>query len=170
MKLLYLNAVSSVPSEAGEAKIERALEKHKKNNQGSVYRDEFGRSEEDYENLNVPLPEDFYKDLEEEIDDDAKIDENGNILLMPYEMEWTMNDYLMRLDFFVDAEDDEEIGCIITLTNGEKVHVEETAEQIFMYITMLNMSWWDKLKSSVSSFFAKIKNKLNKNSTNKQLT
>lgn len=159
MKILYLNAVSSVPSEAGEAKIERALEKHKENNQGSVYRDEFGRSEEDYEYLNVPLPEDFYKNLEEE-EDEAKIDENGNILLMPDEMEWVMNDYIMRLDFFVDAEDDEEFGCIVTLTNGEKVHVEETAEQIFMYINMLNMSWWEKLKASLSNFFSKIKNKL----------
>ena len=149
MKILYLTTVDTVPSQEGEEKIERALQKQKS---GEEKRDDYGRTKNWYIENEFKVPEHFFEDEESEIDED------GNIHLLPEEMEYSFSDYILRLDYFLDATDDEEIGSIVSTTTGKYIHVEETAEQINLYISYLNLSWFERLKISVSNLFSRKKN------------
>jgi hypothetical protein len=156
-KNLYLTSVSLVPSHEGEKKIMKAAEKLKSRNKGTtggIYRDEYGRSEEDYENLNIPLPKNFYKNIE---DDDIEIDENDNIFLDPTELEYEYGDVIVPLDSVDFVIDNPEIGSLIYTKAGNVVHVEETAEEVYFYMTLMQMSGWERFKSYVLAFFARFK-------------
>lgn len=160
-KNLYLTSVSLVPSHEGEKKIQKAAEKLKSRGQGTsskVYRDEYGRSEEDYQDMGIPLPKNFYKDIED-YDDDIEIDENDNIFLQPDELEYEFGDAIVPLDAVDLVVDSPEIGSFVHTKAGNIVHVEETSEQIYFYMTLMQMSWWERFKTSVQSFFARIQRK-----------
>ena len=156
-KNLYLTSVTLVPSHEGEKKLQKAVEKLKSRNKGAsggIYRDEYGRSEEDYENLNIPLPKNFYKNIEE---DDIEIDENDNIFLNPAELEYEYGDVIMPIDSIDFVLDNPEIGSLIYTKAGNVVHVEEIAEEVYFYITLIQMNWWERFKTYVLTFFARFK-------------
>lgn len=156
-KLLYITIVSTVPSHKGEEKIKKAVEQI--NNRGFtdnvVYRDKNGKSREDWEDiLNGKVPDGFEKAEKKFYEENnVEVDDNGNIFLEPEELEYEFSDLVMpkdSIDFIVDHE---EIGSLIYTKAGNVVHAEETCEELFYYIGLLEMSWWERFKTSVLSFF-----------------
>lgn len=156
MKRLYLTAVITVPSEEGQKRINEALEKESSSIQ-KVFRDDYGRSREDYEEMNLRLPSYFDEEEKEfyKVNPKSEISEEGEMFLQNHEIEYEFSDYLVPLKSIIDVTDTQEIGSIIILKNGMSVHVEETVEHINFMIYMLTMSWWDRLKFRFSNFFAK---------------
>jgi rubrerythrin len=157
MKILYLTAVVTVPSEEGQKRIDEALEKQNLSVVQEVFKDEHGHTREFYEDISAKLPNGF-TEAEKEFyskSPNSEIDENGYMNLAPEELEYEFLDYLVPLKNVIDVTDTQEIGSIIILKNGMSVHVEETVEHINFMIYMLTMSWWDKLKFRFSDFFAK---------------
>ena len=159
MKRLYLTAVVTVPSEEGQKRIDEALEKQNLPSSQSVFRDEQGKSREDWKTIlgDEKVPDWFAQEEEEfyKTNPSSEIDENGFMNLAPEELEYEFLDYLVPLKNIIDVTDTQEIGSIIILKNGMSVHVEETVEHINFMIYMLTMSWWDRLKFRFSNFFAK---------------
>ena len=159
MKRLYLTAVVTVPSEEGQKRIDEALEKQNLPSSQSVFRDEQGKSREDWKTIlgDEKVPDWFAQEEEEfyKTNLNSEIDENGFMNLAPEELEYEFLDYLVPLKNIIDVTDTQEIGSIIILKNGMSVHVEETVEHINFMIYMLTMSWWDRLKFRFSNFFAK---------------
>ena len=156
MKRLYLTAVVTVPSEEGQKRIDEALEKETLGVQ-NIFRDDYGRSRGDYEEMNMRIPSYFDEEEAEFYKNSPKseISEDGFMQLDPEELEYEFLDYLVPLKNIIDVTDTQEIGSIIILKNGMSVHVEETVEHINFMIYMLTMSWWDRLKFRFSNFFAK---------------
>lgn len=154
MKRLYLTAVITVPSEEGQKRIEKALEKESSGIQ-KVFRDDHGRSREDYEEMNIKIPKYFDEDEKEfyKANPNSEINEDGQIFLKNEELEYEFLDYLVPLKNIIDITDNEELGSIIILKNGMSVHVEETVEHINYMIYMLTLGWWDRLRFRFSNFF-----------------
>jgi len=156
LKRLYLTAVVTVPSEEGQKRIDEALEKETLGVQ-NIFRDDYGRSRGDYEEMNMRIPS-YFDEEEAEFyskNPSSEIDENGFMNLAPEELEYEFLDYLVPLKNIIDVTDTQEIGSIIILKNGMSVHVEETVEHINFMIYMLTMSWWDRLKFRFSNLFAR---------------
>lgn len=160
-KLLYLTAVATVPSHKGEEKIKKAVEQINKKggNPEAIFRDNNGRSREDWEGiLNGKVPEEF-AELEKEFygDSSVTLDEFNNVYLEPEELEYEFIDLVLpreSVDFIIDHE---EIGSLIYTKAGNVVHVEENCEELFFYIGLLDLSWWERFKTSVLSSFARKK-------------
>ena len=159
MKRLYLTAVVTVPSEEGQKRIDEALQKENSGIQ-NIFRDDYGRSREDYKEMNLRIPSYFDEEEKEfyKANPKSEITEDGEMFLQNHELEYEFLDYLVPLKNIIDVTDTQEIGSIIILKNGMSVHVEETVEHINFMIYMLTMSWWDRLKFRFSNLFAR-KNK-----------
>jgi hypothetical protein len=158
-KLLYITAVSTVPSHKGEEKIKKAVEQISKRNGNpdAVYRDESGRSREDWEDIMGGKVPNGFSEAEKEFYGDTQVTEDGNIFLQPEELEYEFIDLVLpkaSIDFIIDHE---EIGSLIYTKAGNVVHVEENCEELFYYIGLLEMSWFDRIKNSVLAFFARFK-------------
>lgn len=143
MKLLYLNSLILIPSDKGKQRIEKALGRNK----SGVKTDEHGNTREFYEELGVKIPEGFFEEDNDDFEDD--IDEDGNMFLKPDEMEYDYSDLVLSLDSFSSVVDDEELGSILTTKNGKEFHIEETAEQVYAYILVINRSWFTKIKNYI---------------------
>lgn len=161
MKRLYLTAVVTVPSEEGQKRIDEALEKRNLGIQ-NIFKDEKGRSRADWETI---LGDDKVPDWFEQEEKDyyknnpsSEINENDEIFLENHELEYDFVDYLLPLKNFFDMRDAPEIGSYIKTVDGEIVHVEQTVEEINLYLTMLELSWWEKFKIRFSNLFER-KNK-----------
>ncbi len=162
-KLLYITAVATVPSHKGEEKIKKAVEQINKKggNPETIFRDSNGRSREDWEGiLNGKVPEEFAELEKDFYSNTVEADEEGNIFLNPEELEYEFMDLVMPKDSIDFILDHEEIGSLIYTKAGNVVHAEETCEDLFYYIGLLEMSWWEKIKISVLSFLRRIKNKV----------
>lgn len=158
MKRLYLTAVVTVPSEEGQKRIDEALEKRNLGIQ-NIFKDEKGRSRADWETIlgddKVP---DWFEQEEKEFyknNPSSEINENDEIFLENHELEYDFTDYLVLSKHIVDFTDAPEIGSYLELTSGKVVHVEQTVEEINLYLTMLELSWWDKFKIRFSNLFAR---------------
>mgnify|MGYP000639504016 CR=1 FL=1 len=81
----------------------------------------------------------------------------GEIFLEKDELEYEFYDYLLPIKNIIDITDNPEIGSTIILKNGMSVHVSETVEDINEYLYILEMSWFKRLKLSISNFFKKNK-------------
>ena len=137
MKLLYLNAVVTVPNEKGEKKVKRALD-------GKV-KDENWKSAEWYEDMGLLPP----KNVEE----DNEIDENGMVYLKEDEFDYDFVDCILRLDDFASCTNNEKIGCIIYTVSGDELWVEEKSEEIFAYITVITRPWYTVLADDIIYYF-----------------
>ena len=162
-KRLYLTAVITVPSEEGQKRIDEAIQKENdlSFNQ-EVFRDEFGRTRESYEDMGVQLPKGF-TEAEKEFygnSQQSEIDEDGLMFLKPEELEYQFVDYLIPLKKIVDITDTLEFGSIIILDNGTSVHVEESVEEINYMIYLMEMSILDKVTDKLKYFWRKIKYKI----------
>lgn len=150
MKLLYLNSVITIPNSEGEKKIAKALGNKEKT-------DDNGKNLEWYKDMGLRPP----KDMEE--DDVPKISEDGFMKLKPSEFEYDFVDYILKLDDFSSCMDDQEIGSVITTDKGETIWIEETAEEVYGYITILTRPWHivaiDNLKYYFQFLLRKIKDK-----------
>lgn len=160
MKRLYLTAVVTVPSEEGQKRIDEALEKQNFSMIQEVFKDEHGHTREFYEDISAKLPNGFVEAEKEfyKNSSSSEISENGEIFLENHELEYDFVDYLLPLKNFFDMRDAPEIGSYIKTIDGEIVHVEQTVEEINLYLTMLELSWWNKFKIRFSNLFAR-KNK-----------
>ena len=84
MKKLYLTAVITVPSEEGQKRIDEALEKETLGVQ-NIFRDDYGRSRGDYEEMNMRIPSYFDEEEAEFYKNSPKseISEDGFMHLDP---------------------------------------------------------------------------------------
>ena len=119
MKLLFLNRVITVPNEAGQKRIELALE----NDEPRL----------NYDALGIMPP----KDLD--------ISEDGYLDLVEGEFDYEYKDCVVRLSDFSHCLDNEVFGATLYLKGGEELWIEETSEQIFGYITVLTNPWFKNL-------------------------
>jgi hypothetical protein len=154
MKTILLHALITVPSEEGQKKIDDALERDITGNR-EVFRDDHGRSREDYEEMNIKIPKYFDEDEKEFYKNNptSEIDIDGNIFLQESEIEELtvpMFIPLDNIDSFVATLD----GTTRVYTkSGIVYNVAEDVFEIDSYIELLSMSWWEKLKLSFQSFF-----------------
>ena len=154
MKLMYLNSVLVVPSEAGQKKIEKALKKNKLESK----KDQYGRTKENYEDLGMEIP----KELLENDEIFNGISEDGTILLKDEEMEYEFMDCIINLKDFSTAIDNQQIGCVIYTQQGDEIHVVEEVEDVFSYITYLTRPWYIVLIDSIKNRWWRIKYSFNK--------
>jgi hypothetical protein len=122
---LKLTGVIQIPSEIGQEKIDQTLKNL--NSKSSTYRDEYGRSAEDYEDLNIPLPKDFYK---EDTVSPLDIDEDGYVKLMPEDFSDAYVEVRMpveSIDFYMGTS---KSGSIIYTKAGNSVFVKEQIQDI----------------------------------------
>ena len=162
MKRLYLTAVITVPSEEGQKRIDEALEKQNFSMIQEVFKDEHGHTREFYEDISAKLPHGFVE-AEKEFyskNPSSEIDENGYMSLNPEEIDYAFLDFILPLREFVSATDTLEFGSLVKEQDGTTTHVQETAEEINFYIDYLNRSKWQIFKDDFSSFFRRIKYKL----------
>ena len=158
MKRLYLTAVITVPSEEGQKRIDEALEKESSGIQ-KVFRDDYGRSRGDYEEMNMRIPSYFDEEEAEFYKNSPKseISEDGYMTLPPEELDYAFLDFVLPMREFVSATDTLEFGSLVKEQDGTTTHVQETAEEINFYIDYLNRSKWQVFKDDFNSFFRRIK-------------
>ena len=80
--------------------------------------------------------------------------------LAPEEIDYAFLDFILPLREFVSVTDTLEFGSLVKEQDGTITHVQETAEEINYYIEYLNRSKWQVFKEDFSSFFRRIKYKL----------
>lgn len=138
MKLLYLNAVITVPNDKGEEKVKRALN-------GNTNKDEHSLPKSWYTSQNLRPPLDA--------EDDEEIDEDGMVYLKEDEFEYDFVDSILKLDDFSSCTDNDKLGSIIYKNSGDELWVSETCEEIFMYITVLTRPWYTVLADNIIYYF-----------------
>jgi len=167
MKRLYLTAVLTVPSEEGQKRIDEALEKQNSIiSQETVYRDEDGKSREDWEDiLSGKVPPGF-ADAEKEFYNNntqiSEIDENGYMQLDIEEIDYLFLDYLLPINQIVDIIDNQEFGSMITLKDSATIHVKEPVEVINYLIELSYMNSFQKFRVYIYTLFNKLKSIINK--------
>ena len=157
MKLLLLNAVIIAANEKGEEKVKRALG-------GNVKKDEGELPRSWYTDQNLRPPADA--------EDDIEPDEDGMVVLEEDEFDYDFVHYVLPINKFISCKDNEKIGCVIITTDGDE-WVEETAEEIYAYITVLTRPWYTVLGDNIIyylNFFRRKTNKKSKSIFNKRLT
>jgi hypothetical protein len=153
MKTILLHALITVPSEEGQKKIDDALERDITGNR-EVFRDDHGRSREDYEEMNIKIPKYFDEDEKEFYKNNptSEIDIDGNIVLQESEVEEVTVPVFIPTDNIASfVATMEGTTRVYTKTNVAYDVVEDVFE-IDSYLEYLNMSWWEKLKLSFQSF------------------
>lgn len=141
MKLLYLTSLITTPNELGEKKIEKALKNGKKRRGGE---DE----ESMWERLGLPTPED-----EENEEDELEISEDGFLHLKEDEFEYEGVDCIVRLSEFSCVIDNDKIGSVLYLKDATEIHISETAEDVYAYISILSRSRWEVFFENLKDFF-----------------
>jgi len=161
LKTILLNTIVTIPSEEGQKKIDDALERESSGIQ-KVFRDDYGRSREDYDEMNLRLPRYFDEEEKEFYKNNAgsEIDEDGNILLQESELEELTVPTFIPLDNIDSFVATLEGTTRIYTKNGIAYDVVEDVFEIDSYIDLLNMSWFDKQLAFFQSFLRQIKNKI----------
>lgn len=143
LKTLYLTSVITVPNEAGQARIDKALNREKGDDSG-------GLPLSWYQDQGLRPPKDI--DRSEEA-----IDEDGMIFLQPDELEYEFSDLVLPLKQFDCCEEHEELGSYLFTRGGKRFHIEESPEQIFQYIHVISRNWWEKLVDNIKLEINKLK-------------
>lgn len=161
IKTILLNTIVTIPSEEGQKKIDDALERESSSIQ-KVFRDDYGRSREDYEEMNLRLPRYFDEEEKEFYKNNtgSEIDEDGNILLQESELEELTVPTFIPLDNIDSFVATLEGTTRIYTKNGIAYDVVEDVFEIDSYIELLSMNWFDKQLVFFQSFLRRIKNKL----------
>ena len=164
IKTILLNTIVTIPSEECQKKIDDALERESSGIQ-KVFRDDYGRSREDYEEMNLRLPRYFDEEEKEFYKNNAgsEIDEDGNILLQESELEELTVPTFIPLDNIDSFVATLEGTTRIYTKNGIAYDVVEDVFEIDSYIDLLNMSWFDKQLAFFQSFFRRCRNYVLKN-------
>ena len=145
VKTLLLTCVSTVANEKGEERVNKAI----KNQSFCVKRDKYGRSAEDYEDMNIPIPEEL-------LETDSEIDKDGMIDLKEDEVEYIFDDVALNLSDFSCAIDNQLTGTTSVYTkSGVMLTVEESAMEIDNQIDYLNLTWFDKSLIRAKRIFKK---------------
>lgn len=135
-KHLFLTCVSTVANEKGEERVNKALS-------SDVKRDENGLTREQYEDLGIPVPREL-------LDSSSEIDEDGMIELKEDEIDYLFDDIILELSEFACAIDNQLTGTTTVYTKSNlSLTVEETTDEIFSQIYLLNQSWFDKCWESL---------------------
>lgn len=152
MKLLYLTAIQTVPTEEGQKRIDRALKKSKSEE------DDFAKpgTSRWFKDMGITPPD----DLEEEEETD-EITEDGFMFMSPEEVEYEFSDLLLPLKDFGYMQDDPIYGSILVTQNGDSFHIEETVEEINWYIHYLQRPWYIKIKDYLKEKFTNKNKQLN---------
>ncbi len=160
LKTILLNTLITIPSEEGQKRIDEALEKDISGVR-DVFRDDHGRSREDYEEMNIKIPK-YFDDDEKEFyknNPSSEIDNNGNILLQESEIEELTVPVFIPIDNIDSFVATLEGTTRIYTKNGIAYDVVEDVFEIDSYIDLLNMSWIEKQLAFFQSFLRRIKNK-----------
>lgn len=149
MKLLFLTAITTIPTEEGQKRIEKAVKKNRNSDGG----EDFAKPGTSawFRQMNITPP----SDLEEE---DDEIDEQGFMQLPLEEIDYEFSDLVIPLKQISACEENPLIGSQLFTKSGEVFHIEETPEQLFQYITVITRPWYQKLLDWI-----KIKLKININ-------
>lgn len=147
--LLYLTEVSTVLNEAGLEKFNNSLEAN--SSVGALKRDDYGRTAQSYEDMNLPVPKELQGDTEELSDDFVRVN--------PEDIEYDFNDCVINLSDFMVAIDHEDIGSTVFTRNDFQIHVEETSEEINFLIQYLQQTPFERLLYNIKNW---INTKLNK--------
>jgi len=133
-----------VVNEEGQTLIDRATNKSQK--------EVNGLTKEWFQEQSLKPP----KELE---DEEIERDEEGRILLDDKHLDYeslSVGIPLKNINSWVEHSD---MGCIVNTKCGNSYHVYEEFDEIDDYIDFLNLTWFGRFKISVSSFFARFKNK-----------
>jgi len=137
MKLLFLTAVTTIPTEEGQKRIQKAVKKNR-NSDGDEDFAKPGTSAW-FKSMNITPPSDLEEDETEEID------ENGYMLLPEDEVEYEFNDLIIDLEEFQSCVETSMISSILTTKSGDIYEIEETPEMIYYMIHMISRPWYQKL-------------------------
>jgi len=142
---LSLTGIAEVVTEAAEKKLE-------KEDSYQVPTCDNGLTEEQYQDLGIPLPDSLVQKL--------KKLEYG-VELEDEDFEQVTSDIVVYEDQIKVMVTDDEFTTIF-LQDGLTITVLETSEEIDFYLDFLTRTWFEKLRDSVSLFFRRIKNKFKK--------
>lgn len=148
MKLIYLNAVISVPNQDGEEKIQKAS-----NKKGYDPRNDKTPPKSWFIEQNLTPPDDAE-------DDEVETDKEGNVFLEEHEME------AIPVPVTIPIEN---LGSwVASLDGGSRVYTKsnlayDVIEEVWEIDTMVEyllMSWFEKKYLFFQSFLGAIKNKI----------
>ena len=144
MKLIYLTAITTAPTEEAEKKIEEAGKNQK-------IRDGVTPSKSWFKEQGLPIPKDAPDDIEK--------DEFGNVILDDEDLEEVLIPVsipLNNLDSWASTIDGD---TVVYTKSGVYYHVEEKVWEIDAYVELHSMSWIKKnymfLKAFLANFFKK---------------
>lgn len=146
-KILVLTKVETRPNEAGQKRIDDAVEKEKKGNSGDV--EEQGLPKQWYIEQNLKPPAG--------LKNESEISEDGLMFLEPNELEEVLFEILIDLASFDTCEDDDMEGSLITLKNRRTFSVLEDSEQVYAQIYVLNQTWEERLQDRIQIFINKFR-------------
>ena len=150
MKLIYLNALVSIPNTSGEEKIEKAINKKGYN-----------------PNKDKTPPKSWFLEQNlippEDTEEDVETDENGNVFLEEKDLEEVAVPLSIPLENVGSWVASVDGGTTLYTKSNLMYDVLEEVWEIDAIVELLNMSWFEKqylyFKSFFSSFFAE-KNKI----------
>jgi hypothetical protein len=132
MKVIYLNAVITVPTEEAEERIKEATKEDR------------GSPKIDYHSLGIRPPK-----------DEVERDEYGNIILDEHEVEEVAIPISIPIKNLDSWEAHIEGGSVVSTKSGRVYEVIEEFHEIDSYIEYTTMSWWRKQLLVFKSFFAR---------------
>lgn len=149
-KCIFITEVITILNEAGEKKLKEATSE-------AVLKDENGYTAEWFEDMGLPVPDNL-KDTRPEID------ENGFMELAPDELTYDFQNRFIDITDLLTVVEADEFGTVLEFKNGLSYWAEEDLFEIYARIYVTQMSWFERIKESVSTFFGALKDKLtNKN-------
>jgi len=136
MKLLFLTAVTAIPTEEGQKRIQKAVKKNR-NSDGDEDFAKPGTSAW-FKSMNITPPDDLEEDEEE-------IDENGFMFIPEDELEYEFSDLVLDMEEFQSCVETSMISSILTTKSGDIYEIEETPELVYYMIHMASRPWHEKI-------------------------
>lgn len=143
-KCIFITEVITILNEAGEKKLKEATS-------AEELTDENGFTLEWYEENNLRPPSDLLKSKKSEIDSE------GFMHLSPDELTYDFQNRFIDITDLLTVVEADEFGTIIQFNNGLEYWAEEDIFEIYARIYVTQMSWFERVKESVSNFFTRNK-------------
>lgn len=154
-KCIFITEVITILNEAGEKRVKEATSAEEPT-------DENGFTLEWYEENNLRPPSDLLKSKKSEIDSEGFMNISADELTYDFQ-----NRFIDITDLLTVVEADE-FGTIIQFNNGMEYWCEEDIFEMYARIYVTQMSWFERVKESVSTFFGALKDKLTNKNNGKQ--
>lgn len=141
-KCIFITEVVTILNEAGEEKLKKATSK-----EDNEYDLDF------YDRLGIKPPDNL-KDTRPEID------ENGFMELAPHELTYDFQNRFIDITDLLTVVEADEFGTVLEFNNGLSYWAEEDLFEIYARIYVTQMSWFERVKESVSTFFGEIRSRV----------